>query len=185
MNTLDYLERLEREYPAEYLTLLLIAEETLQHNPDAVSEGVFGVLFERIRADYQRYGATESSPHSHSAKQLLERLEAAHKHFSDETDGNPYYRGIYLQCLAPIVELRAKNAAQQSGKSTPGQDDASQGEIATAIGAVVGVAMLKSAQKPVEKATEEAVRHFTLLFKVLGELMLSPDAPHPAPQPEA
>ena len=45
--------------------------------------------------------------------------------------------------------------------------------------------MLKSAQKPVEKATEEAVRHFTLLFKVLGELMLSPDAPHPAPQPEA
>ena len=29
MNTLDYLERLEREYPAEYLTLLLIAERCI------------------------------------------------------------------------------------------------------------------------------------------------------------
>lgn len=164
MNTESYLARLEHEYPAEYLVLLLVAEEALELNPQAVSDDLFGVLFERIRSDYKQHKPANSSPRSHVARELLAHLEEQHKHFSDEEKGNPYYRGIYLQCLPAIVELRAKNTSLQ--------DMESKGEIATAISAVVGVALLKSSGQHVEKATEEAVRLFTLLFKVLGELMM-------------
>lgn len=176
MIPLSPLAKLKHENPAEYLLRYWIAEEqarqylyrqkewqemlaTLEASDEEYAQGQADFL-RYVAAALEQEGIVEiQRQHTDEADALLQQLEEAHK-FESSPDGNSIYQGLYHSLLPAIVELRAK------------MEDKQAGEVYTCLNAIHLVYKLKLTQRPVSPETLEAVQKFSLMLKVLGEMIL-------------